>query len=146
MKYPFKVDFRVAFRDVDLHDVLHHSNYFYYCEKGRVQLLRSVNLPYKKIMEMGIGLMLVECKLKFIAPVKFDEILNIYIGNSFPLVSSNIGSGNPSPFRHSGSCGNYGSSHKFRMILLPLWLFPFYFSRLTTIWRVDSSFESFHHG
>lgn len=80
MKYPFKVDFSVAFRDVDLHDVLHHSNYFYYCEKGRLELLRSVDLPYKKIMEMGIGLMLVECKLKFIAPVKFDDFLNIYIG------------------------------------------------------------------
>ena len=79
MKYPFKVDFQIAFRDVDLHDVLHHSNYFYYCEKGRVELLRSVNLPYKKIMEMGIGLMLVECKLKFIAPVKFDDILNIHM-------------------------------------------------------------------
>ena len=79
MKYPFEVDFRVAFRDVDLHDVLHHSNYFYYCEKGRVELLRSVNLPYKKIMEMGIGLMLVECKLKFIAPVKFEDILNIHM-------------------------------------------------------------------
>ncbi len=79
MKYPFKADFRVAFRDVDLHNVLHHSNYFYYCEKGRVELLRSVNLPYKKIMEMGIGLMLVECKLKFIAPVKFEDILNIHM-------------------------------------------------------------------
>lgn len=80
MKYPFKADFRVAFRDVDLHNVLHHSNYFYYCEKGRVELLRSVNLPYKKIMEMGIGLMLVECKLKFIAPVKFDDILKMHMG------------------------------------------------------------------
>ena len=80
MKYPFKVDFRIAFRDVDLHDVLHHSNYFYYCEKGRVELLRSVDFPYKKVMEMGIGLMLVECKLKFIAPVKFDDTLNINMG------------------------------------------------------------------
>jgi len=80
VKYPFRVDYRVAFRDVDLHQVLHHSNYFYYCEKGRVELLRSMSLPYKKLMEMGIGLMLVECNLKFIAPAKFDDILDIYIG------------------------------------------------------------------
>ena len=80
MKYPFRVDYRVAFRDVDLHNVLHHSNYFYYCEKGRVELLRSVNLPYKKVVEMGISLMLVECNLKFSASVRFDEILNINLG------------------------------------------------------------------
>jgi len=80
MKYPFRVDYRVAFRDVDLHKVLHHSNYFYYCEKGRVELLRSVDFSYRKVLEMKIGLMLVECKLKFSASVKFDEILNISLG------------------------------------------------------------------
>ena len=80
MKYPYQFEFRVAFRDVDLHGVLHHSNYLYYCERSRIELLRSEDLNYNSIMEMGIGLMLVEIKFNYLAPVKFDDILKINIG------------------------------------------------------------------
>ena len=80
MKYPYQFEYRVAFRDVDLHGVLHHSNYLYYCERSRIDLLRSEDLNYNRVMDMGIALMLVEIKFKFIAPVKFDEILKINVG------------------------------------------------------------------
>ena len=80
MKYPHQFEFRVAFRDVDLHGVLHHSNYLYYCERSRIELLRSEDLNYNSIMEMGIALMLVEIKFKYLAPVKFDDILKINVG------------------------------------------------------------------
>ena len=63
-----------------MHRVLHHSNYLYYCERSRIELLRSEDLNYNSIMEMGIGLMLVEIKFNYLAPVKFDDILKINIG------------------------------------------------------------------
>ena len=77
MKYPFQVKYKVAFRDIDMHGVLHHSNFFYYCEKARVALLESSGLPYNSVIDLGLGLVLVESKLKYFAPVKFDDILEL---------------------------------------------------------------------
>ncbi len=77
MKFPFQAKYKVAFRDIDLHGVLHHSNYFYYCEKARVELLDAAGLSYKKVVSMGFGLVLVECRFKYLAPVKFDDLLQL---------------------------------------------------------------------
>lgn len=80
MKFPFQVKYKVAFRDIDMHGVLHHSNYYYYCEKARIELLEASGLPYNSVMDMGLGLVLVESKLKYFAPVKFDDLLEINLG------------------------------------------------------------------
>ncbi len=77
MKFPFQVKYNVAFRDIDMHGVLHHSNYYYYCEKARIGLLEASGLSYNSVMDMGFGLVLVESKLKYFAPVKFDDLLEL---------------------------------------------------------------------
>lgn len=80
MKFPFQVKYKVAFRDIDMHGVLHHSNFYYYCEKARVELLEASGLSYKSVMDMGLGLVLVESRLKYLAPVKFDDLLELNLG------------------------------------------------------------------
>jgi len=80
MKYPFQVKYNVAFRDIDMHGVLHHSNFYYYCEKARVGLLEASGLSYNSVMDMGLGLVLVESRLKYFAPVKFDDLLELNLG------------------------------------------------------------------
>ena len=80
MKFPFQVKYNVAFRDIDMHGVLHHSNYYYYCEKARIGLLEASGLSYNSVMDMGFGLVLVESKLKYFAPVKFDDLLELNLG------------------------------------------------------------------
>ncbi len=80
MNYPFQVKYNVAFRDIDMHGVLHHSNYYYYCEKARIGLLEASGLSYNSVIDMGFGLVLVESKLKYFAPVKFDDLLELNLG------------------------------------------------------------------
>lgn len=80
MKFPFQIKYKVAFRDIDMHGVLHHSNHYYYCEKARIELLEASGLSYKSVMDMGLGLVLVESKLKYFAPVKFDDLLELNLG------------------------------------------------------------------
>ena len=80
MKYPFQIKYNVAFRDIDMHGVLHHSNYYDYCEKARIGLLEASGLSYNSVMDMGLGLVLVESKLKYFAPVKFDDLLELNLG------------------------------------------------------------------
>ena len=80
MKFPFQVKYNVAFRDIDMHGVLHHSNFYYYCEKARVGLLEASGLSYNSVMDMGLGLVLVESRLKYFVPVKFDDLLELNLG------------------------------------------------------------------
>ena len=80
MKYPFQIKYNVAFRDIDLHRVLHPSNYDDYCEKASIGLLDASGLSYNSVMDMGLGLVLVESKLKYFAPVKFDDLLELNLG------------------------------------------------------------------
>ena len=80
MKFPFQVKYNVAFRDIDMHGVLHHSNYYYYCEKARIELLDASGLSYNSVMDMGLGLVLVESRLKYFAPVKFNDLLELNLG------------------------------------------------------------------
>jgi len=80
MKFPFQVKYSVAFRDIDMHGVLHHSNYYYYCEKARIELLDASGLSYISVMDMGLGLVLVESRLKYFAPVKFNDLLELNLG------------------------------------------------------------------
>ena len=80
MKYPFHAKYNVAFRDIDMHGVLHHSNYYYYCEKARVGLLEASGISYNSVINMGVGIVLIESRLQYFAPVKFDDLLEITLG------------------------------------------------------------------
>lgn len=67
---------RVGYVDTDAAGVVHHSQYFRYLEQGRVELMRAVGVDYRTFeLTRGLGLPVVEARLRYRAPARFDELL-----------------------------------------------------------------------
>ena len=67
---------RVAYVDTDAAGIVHHSQYFRYLEQGRVELMRAVGVDYRTFeMTRGLGLPVVEARLRYRAPARFDDLL-----------------------------------------------------------------------
>ena len=57
--------------------VVYHGNYAQYCEIGRTEWLRSMDITYKKMEEKGIMLPVISLSTKFIKPALYDDVLCI---------------------------------------------------------------------
>lgn len=57
--------------------VVYYSNYFVYFEIGRVEMLRSLGLPYAELEKEKIFLAVYEAYCKYRAPAKYDDLLVI---------------------------------------------------------------------
>jgi acyl-CoA thioester hydrolase len=58
-------------------NVVHHSNYLKYFERGRVEFMRDLGLSYKEIEDSGIRLIVTSCSCNFHLPATFDDSLKI---------------------------------------------------------------------
>lgn len=69
---------RVGYVDTDAAGVVHHSQYFRYLEQGRVELLRAVGVDYLMFeRERSLALPVVEVRMKYRAPARFDDLLDV---------------------------------------------------------------------
>lgn len=64
---------RVRYAETDQMGVVYHANYIVWFEVGRVELLRSLNLPYKQLEEEGILIAVVEVNARYKKPAKYDD-------------------------------------------------------------------------
>ncbi|MCL5263480.1 MAG: acyl-CoA thioesterase [Acidobacteria bacterium] len=65
---------RVRYAETDQMGVVYYSNYFVWCEIGRVEFLRQLGFDYK-MMEAEDGCMLpvVEASCRYKAPARYDD-------------------------------------------------------------------------
>jgi acyl-CoA thioester hydrolase len=68
---------QVRFCETDLMGVVHHGNYFTYCEAARVDWLHKRGVSYDSWVRHGIHLPVVEAKARYKAAAKFDQILDV---------------------------------------------------------------------
>jgi acyl-CoA thioester hydrolase len=68
---------RVRFCETDLMGIVHHSNYLAYFEAGRVEWLRRRGVTYVDWTERGIHLPVVEASVRYRAPARFDDVIEI---------------------------------------------------------------------
>lgn len=68
---------QVRFCETDLMGVVHHASYLTYCEAARVDWLHKRGIAYDTWVRHGIHLPVVEAKLRYKVPAKFDQILDI---------------------------------------------------------------------
>ena len=69
---------RVAYVDTDRAQVVHHSQYFRFLEVARVEFWRENGLDYRKFEEdTGLGLPVVEAKMRYRQAARFDDLLTI---------------------------------------------------------------------
>jgi acyl-CoA thioester hydrolase len=68
---------RVRFCDTDLMGIVHHANYLAYFEAGRVEWLRRRGVTYASWAERGMHLPVVEASVRYRAPARFDDVLEV---------------------------------------------------------------------
>jgi len=68
---------RVRYGETDQMGVVYHGEYLVYCEVGRTELIRSVGLPYAEMERQGVLLAVTEANLRFHAPARYDDQLEI---------------------------------------------------------------------
>ncbi len=73
----FKATVRVIYGDTDNMGIAYHANYFRWFEIGRSEMFRSLGLAYRDIEERGIFLPVSEVGCKFLAPIRYDDLLVI---------------------------------------------------------------------
>jgi acyl-CoA thioester hydrolase len=69
---------RVRYAETDQMGVVYHSNYLIWFEVGRVELIRSMGLDYKRMeAEEGCGIAVVEVHVRYRAPARYDDELMV---------------------------------------------------------------------
>jgi acyl-CoA thioester hydrolase len=67
---------RVRYAETDQMGVVYHSNYLVWFEIGRVELIRSMGLDYKRMeAEEGCGIAVVDVHVRYRAPARYDDEL-----------------------------------------------------------------------
>lgn len=73
------VPIRVRYNETDQMGIVHHSNYIFYFEIGRTELMRSLGTSYKEMEERGALLVVRDVQLHYIAPAYYDEIITVRV-------------------------------------------------------------------
>lgn len=69
---------RVRYGETDSMGYVYYGNYATYLEVARVELFRSLGMPYKDIENHGIWLPVSELSVKYLKPGFYDENLEIH--------------------------------------------------------------------
>lgn len=69
----------VPFYDVDAMHIAWHGNYVKYFEVARCQLMDQIESNYMQMREQGVGWPIVDIRLKYVKPAKFNQRINVYV-------------------------------------------------------------------
>lgn len=75
--YFSETSLRVRYAETDQMAYVYYGNYPQYFEVARVETLRTFGLSYKKIEDDGVMLPVLKLEIKYVAPAKYDDLLNI---------------------------------------------------------------------
>ena len=75
--YYFNTNIRVRYSDTDQMGFVYYGVYAQYYEVGRVELLRSIGLSYKRLEDMGYSLPVVSMNIKYKKPAFYDDLLTV---------------------------------------------------------------------
>ena len=71
-------EIRVTLADADRLGIIYYANYLRYFEAGRTELLRLIGVRYRDLeMERHIFLPVVETRVEYLAPSRYDDLLLI---------------------------------------------------------------------
>lgn len=70
---------RVRYAETDQMGVVYYGNYATYFEIGRVEALREMGASYRAMEEGGVMLPVLDLKVKYIRPAKYDDLLTIKV-------------------------------------------------------------------
>jgi acyl-CoA thioester hydrolase len=70
-------EIRVRYGEVDPMGYVYYGNYALYLEQGRTDSLRQVGLTYRELEENNIIMPVLEVKMKYILPARYDDVLTV---------------------------------------------------------------------
>lgn len=77
-EYPvFETEIRVRYAETDRMGVVYYGNYFTWFEVARGDVLRKIGYPYSALEEDGIFLPVTEAHSKYLAPVRYDDLITV---------------------------------------------------------------------
>ncbi|MCA6472110.1 MAG: acyl-CoA thioesterase [Chitinophagaceae bacterium] len=68
---------RVRYAETDQMNIVYYGNYAQYFEVGRAECIRDLGFSYKKMEELGVHMPVVELKVKFLRPARYDDLITI---------------------------------------------------------------------
>jgi acyl-CoA thioester hydrolase len=71
------VPIRVRYAETDGMSVAYHANYLTWFEVARTQLLEDIGVTYRSLEEAGFLLPVVEANLRYLAPSRYDDRLEV---------------------------------------------------------------------
>lgn len=75
--YYVDTNIRVRYAETDQMGFVYYGVYPQYYEVGRVELLRSLSLPYKKLEDMGYWLPVVNLEVNYKKPALYDDLITV---------------------------------------------------------------------
>ena len=79
MTKKFTHEIKVYYEDTDSGGVVYYSNYLNFLERARTEMINSIGLSNKKLLEEHKILIIVKsCNIEFIKPAKLEDHLKIY--------------------------------------------------------------------
>ena len=75
MTEPHRTSVLVAFDEVDMYGIVHHSKHLVYLERARIALFSDHGLNPGNLAETDFGLVVVDAKLQFKNPARFQDEL-----------------------------------------------------------------------
>ena len=71
----FTFERKANYYETDQMGIVHHSNYIRWFEEARLEMLRAMGLPYKKMEDNGILIPVLGVSCSYKHPIRFDETL-----------------------------------------------------------------------
>lgn len=71
----FTFERKANYYETDQMGIVHHSNYIRWFEEARLEMLRAMGLPYKKMEDNGILIPVLDVSCSYKHPIRFDETL-----------------------------------------------------------------------
>jgi acyl-CoA thioester hydrolase len=76
--YTTTTPIRVRFAETDAQGIAHNASYFVWFEVARVDYLEQLAGGYPAIRERGIEALVLECHVRYLAPARFDDRLEVH--------------------------------------------------------------------
>ncbi len=68
---------KIYYEDTDCGGVVYYANYLRYFERARTEFLESRGVSLKKLMDEGIYFVVAEASLKYRAPGRYGDVLEV---------------------------------------------------------------------
>ena len=79
MTKEFKYEIKIYYEDTDAGGVVYYSNYLNFLERARTEMIETVGLSNKKLLEENKTLIIVKsCNIEYESPAKLEDKITVY--------------------------------------------------------------------